>query len=918
MSLHLLTPGIRHYAWGDPTFIPSLLGRDNHEEAPYAELWMGAHPELPARIGSVPLNELIASAPEEILGKRDSARFEGKLPFLFKVLSAAVPLSIQAHPNEAQAREGFERENTAGVPPSARSRSYKDARGKPELIVALTDFYALEGFRPLGEIAEVLDEIPELIRFASKFALTSESLRSLYEELMTLPQPEVDAILSPIMSRLRSHKFDRDHRAFWVLRSDEMFSKDGHHDRGILSIFLLNLVHLHPGEALYLGSGTLHAYLEGSGVEVMASSDNVLRGGLTEKHVDVPELLRTIVFEGGRPHVLEPMTVGGNERIYETPAREFELMKLEISAGSEYTSGTGESASILLFVEAEGDVVVSAGASELKVDKGQSVFIPFDTLFTIRGKSTIFRASIPRETPRFRGRYPAELRFGTSGLRGLVTEMTDLESYINTRGFLQSLLEQRVIYRGDPVALAGDLRPSTERILKSVTRAVADAGLRAEYLGRIPTPALTLHGIEHARAGIMVTGSHIPFDRNGIKFVKPSGEVLKEDEAAILKAVGGIRAIEHRRPASESPFRDDGFFEEGKAPSTPPVVVSASEAYVRRYLDFFPSSGLSGKRVLVFQHSAVGRDLLVEILEGLGAEVVPVGRSETFVPIDTEDISDKRLSELQRMANDAGGSIDAIVSTDGDSDRPLVSAIDSEGRVRFFGGDLLGILVADYLGADRVVVPINANDAVDRWFESKGIHPVKTRIGAPFVINGMAAISSGRVAGWEANGGFLTGSDIESQGGLLAALPTRDAVLPIVSVLLAAADNKSSLVDLFARLPARYGKAGLIDPFPLEAGLAIVQGCDEPLLSKVFTRKLGFDEIVDINTLDGVRVFFRNGDIAHIRPSGNAPQLRIYAVSDSQERANTIVSLALREPNGILRKLAKALSPMTAIARGTD
>ena len=909
MSLHLLTPGVRHYVWGDTAFIPSLLGRDNHEDAPYAELWMGAHPELPARIGSVPLNELIASAPEAILGKTDSVRFEGKFPFLLKVLSAAVPLSIQAHPNEAQAREGFERENTAGVPPSARSRSYKDMRGKPELIVALTDFYVLKGFRPLGEIAEVLDEIPELSRFASKFSLTSESLRSLYEELMTLPQSEVDAIISPIVSRLRKHKFVRDHREFWVLRSDEMFSKDGHHDRGILSIFLLNLVHLHPGEGLYLSSGTLHSYLEGAGVEVMASSDNVLRGGLTEKHVDVPELLRTIVFKGGRPRVVEPLMVGDNEQIYETPAREFELMKLVISDGSKYTSGTGESASILLFVEADqSSVIVSAGESELKVGKGQSVFIPFDTPFTIRGQATIFRASIPRETPRFRGRYPAELRFGTSGLRGLVTEMTDLESYINTRGFLKSLLEKRVICRGDPVALAGDLRPSTERVLKSVTQAVSDAGLRAEYLGRIPTPTLTLYGIEHARASIMVTGSHIPFDRNGIKFVKPSGEVLKEDEAAILEAVERIRAIEHRRPVGESLFRGDGFFSEGKAPSMPPVVDSAREPFVRRYLDFFPENGLSGTRVLVFQHSAVGRDLLVEILEGLGAEVIPVGRSETFVPIDTEDISDERLSDLQRMADEAGGSIDAIVSTDGDSDRPLVSAIDSEGRAQFFGGDLLGILVADYLGADRVVVPINANDAVDRWFVSRGIHPVKTRIGSPFVIKGMTTISSGRVVGWEANGGFLTGSDIESDCGLLTALPTRDAVLPIVSVLLAAAEKKSSLVDLFARLPARYGKAGLIDPFPIETSLAIVQGCDEPMLSKVFTRRLGFDEIVDINTLDGIRVFFRNGDIAHIRPSGNAPQLRIYAVSDSQERANKIVSFALREPHGILRKLEKALS----------
>jgi phosphomannomutase len=906
VSLYLLTPGVRHYAWGDPSFIPTLLGRENHEQAPYAELWMGAHPELPSRVGSVPLNELIAVAPEKHLGKRDSERFEGKLPFLFKVLSAAAPLSIQAHPTEDQAREGFARENAAGVPLSARNRSYRDAHGKPELIVALTDFYALEGFRPLGEITEVLGEIPELIRFASKFEPTPGSLQSLYRELMSLPQPEVDAIISPIVSRLKGRELDRSHRGFWVLRADEMFQKNGLHDRGILSMFLLNLVHLRPGEGLYLGSGTLHAYLEGSGIEVMASSDNVLRGGLTEKHVDVPELLGTIVFEGIQPRVLEPIVVSDQERVYETPAREFELAMLEISTEKEYRNSAGESASILLVLETDGDVVITSEASKLTLTKGQSLYVPFGTPFSLLGKARICRASIPRETPRFRGRHPAELRFGTSGLRGLVEVMTDLEAYVNTRGFLGFLLERRRIYRGDRVALAGDLRPSTERLLRAVSRAVLDAGLRVDHVGRIPTPALTLYGIEHAIASIMVTGSHIPFDRNGIKFVKPSGEVLKEDEADILAAVRRMRSVEYRRPFGESPFLDDGSFKKTAASKLPPVVVSASESYVRRYLDFFPSGGLSGKRILVYQHSAVGRDLLVEILEGLGAAVTPVGRSDTFVPIDTEDISEARLSELQRMAEAAGGEIDAIVSTDGDSDRPLVSAIDSQGRVRFFAGDLLGILVADYLGADRIVVPISANDAVDRWFEAKGIHPVKTRIGSPFVISGMRAIPTGRIVGWEANGGFLTGSEFESQDNRLEALPTRDAVLPIVSVLLSAADNGCSLVDLFARLPARYGKAGLVDPFPPEAGQALIRGCDEPLLSSVFTPELGFDEIVDINRLDGVRIFFRNGDIAHIRPSGNAPQLRIYAVSDSQERADEIVAVALREPDGILRKLEKA------------
>ncbi len=499
----------------------------------------------------------------------------------------------------------------------------------------------------------------------------------------------------------------------------------------------------------------------------------------------------------------------------------------------------------------------------------------------------------------FRGRTPAALAFGTSGLRGLVSDITDLEAYINTRGFLDY-----VAARDGKVSIAGDLRPSTDRILCAVATAIEDARCVVEYLGKIPTPALALHGIGHRRPHVMVTGSHIPFDRNGIKFGKPAGEVLKDDEGGILNAVTKVREVEYGRRAAASRFADDGMLKEPIA--LPSVNDRGAAAYVERYVNFFPASGLSGKTVVVFEHSAVGRVMLVEILTRLGATVVPMRRSDAFIPIDTEDITAERLAELQEMADDEHGA-DAIVSTDGDSDRPLVAGIDSGGRVRFLGGDLLGIIVAKYLGADTFCVPVSTNDAVD--LELGNV--TKTRIGSPYVVQAMIEARGQNVVGWEANGGFLTGSEIEKNGRHLSPLPTRDAVLPILCALYASAERSLSLVELFAELPPRYSKAGLLDDFARDKSLEIIRRFepgDFPAIRKelsgYFTGELGFDDLVNIDTTDGLRLHFANGDIAHIRPSGNAPQLRIYAVANTQARADAIVEQALGEPNGILRRLS--------------
>ncbi len=439
--------------------------------------------------------------------------------------------------------------------------------------------------------------------------------------------------------------------------------------------------------------------------------------------------------------------------------------------------------------------------------------------------------------PSFLNYTPIPLAFGTSGLRGLVKDITDLEAYINVKGTLRYLLGTGDIPANGTVVIAGDLRPSTDRIMRASAQAIGDLGFQVENAGKIPTPALFARALAIKSAGVMVTGSHIPFDRNGIKINKSGGEVLKSDEAGIIAEVEKARAEEYRRTMQASLVDASGML---KHPAELPAVDRAAEdAYVSRYLNSFARGGLSGMRVLVYQHSAVGRDLLARILRELGADVESVGRSETFIPIDTENITDDQLERLEEFATAAersGGLPQAIVSTDGDSDRPLVTAVLPDGalpngkRVRFLPGDLLGIVVAEYLRADAAAVPISANDAVERRLRERNVLLEKTKIGSPYVISALDELRGAgkfqRVAGWEANGGFLTGSAIRVGEATLAALPTRDAVLPILANLFAAKEQGISLSALWDRLPARFGRAGLIDNFPAAASQAILARVD--------------------------------------------------------------------------------------------
>ncbi len=559
---------------------------------------------------------------------------------------------------------------------------------------------------------------------------------------------------------------------------------------------------------------------------------------------------------------------------------------------------------------------------------------------------------------------PHELQFGTSGRRGDVIHLTQLEIYINTLAeleYLQSLPRNRGgIIRGEEFYFAYDLRPSSTRyvaeqggrgeICQAVEQAVRDAGMRPVNLGMIPTPALTYFAISRARGSIMVTGSHVPFERNGYKTNSAEGELLKEDEPPINERVRQVRERIYSQPCPDSMFDKLGLFKSGSR-RLPAAIEEGKAAYIERYAAFFKGHSLSGKRILVYQHSSVGRDVLVDILRGFGADVIASGRSEAFVPLDTENVDDTLVAAIQSLVDEASaahGAIDSVVSADGDADRPLILGVDSSARrVRFFGGDLVGMVVAEYLKAEAVVVPISCNDAIDRGSLKTKLEP-KTRIGSPYVIAGLkSARERGKrvVCGWEANGGFLTGSDIERDGRTLKALPTRDAVLPVLCVLFAAWERGLSLAELFGRLPGRYGRAALLRQFPRPRSLAIIQrfspsracikeavfaqhglealdgeGKRVPLrpgerqelddircrLLCCFTPEMGFGGITRLNYVDGVRIAFANGDVAHVRPSGNADELRIYATADSQARADEIARMGVAEPDGILRRLEMA------------
>ncbi len=397
--------GVQHYGWGDKSFIPRLLGAPTPTERPFAELWIGAHPDLPASARLepghlVPLDRLIAGAPEAVLGAQAAAAFGGQLPFLLKVLAAATPLSIQAHPNRAEAERGFAREEQLGIPPDDARRNYRDRNHKPELLVALTDFHALRGFRPLEEIAAELARYPALAGLAGQLDGSVAGLRRLYGNFMRLPQSDVDTLLAPVLAQSRGRAADASDpgrkRCRWLLHADALFSAGGHHDRGLLSFLLLNLLHLRPGEAIYLPAGELHSYLEGAGLELMASSNNVLRGGLTDKHIDVTALLEVLHIDPHDPEIIRPNRRPGQAAllVYDPPAAELALQWLRLGSGDTHTHVPH---AVTLGLVLSGNVQIGGAGAQLELGSGGSFLLPAACASAIRagGDAELALATVP-------------------------------------------------------------------------------------------------------------------------------------------------------------------------------------------------------------------------------------------------------------------------------------------------------------------------------------------------------------------------------------------------------------------------------------------------------------------------------------------------------------------------------------------
>ncbi len=464
------------------------------------------------------------------------------------------------------------------------------------------------------------------------------------------------------------------------------------------------------------------------------------------------------------------------------------------------------------------------------------------------------------------------VKFGTSGARGLATEMTDKVCHIYTKGFLQYLEESGELKKnGESVAIAGDLRPSTERIMAAVAKAAFDMGYTPINCGYIPSPAVALYGQDHSCPAIMVTGSHIPSDRNGIKFNKCSGEILKYDEEQIREQVVEV---------------DDSIFG-GDAFELPEENIDARINYVNRFLKTFPSDCLQGKKIGIYQHSAVGRDMLIEIFSGLGAAVTPLGFSNTFIPVDTEAIRPEDVKLAREWSEENG--FDTILSTDGDSDRPLIS--DENGE--WLRGDVACILAAKYLGADSASTPVSCNTALEKtgWFPDIR----RTKIGSPFVVASMIEASFAGckgVIGYEANGGFLTNSDFPIAGETLRALPTRDAVLPTLAIILLSIQQCKPISALLADLPQRFTASDRIQDFPTEESVKILKRFeDRSAIEEAFGNAFG--KVESIDRTDGLRVTFESQEVLHMRPSGNAPEFRCYNEAGSEARVQKMQRISM-------------------------
>ncbi|WP_064791785.1 phosphomannomutase [Shewanella woodyi] len=453
--------------------------------------------------------------------------------------------------------------------------------------------------------------------------------------------------------------------------------------------------------------------------------------------------------------------------------------------------------------------------------------------------------------------------FGTSGARGLVTQFNVDVCAAFTVAFTQCMKRN---FRFQTVAIAIDNRPSSYSMAAACSAALQQLGIQTVYYGVIPTPALAYAAMEDRIPAIMVTGSHIPFDRNGLKFYRPDGEISKADEIEIITEEVTFSAV----TALPELISDD----------------RATEEYIERYTSLFDTAWLTGKRIGIYEHSSAGRDIYYRIFEALGAEVVSLGRSDEFVPIDTEAVSEEDKARALKWSKEYD--LDSVFSTDGDGDRPLIS--DENGN--WLRGDILGLLCAETLGIEALSVPVSCNTTIELCNKFK--HVERTKIGSPYVIAEFANLVKkfNSVAGFEANGGFLLGSYVSVNGQLLKELPTRDAVLP--AIMLLAAAGKGVISTLVNVLPERFTHSDRIQNFATEKSQALIaKGKVDP---EKLLAQLGFEN-VDIKSVvetDGLRMTLGDGRIVHLRPSGNAPELRCYAEADCYETAKKCVVETLK------------------------
>lgn len=526
--------------------------------------------------------------------------------------------------------------------------------------------------------------------------------------------------------------------------------------------------------------------------------------------------------------------------------------------------------------------------------------------------------------------------FGTSGARGLVSKLTANVCGAFTANYITVMRE---FFEFDQLAIAIDNRPSSYAMAQACAQICAQLNIRVIYYGVIPTPALAYSAMQDKTPAIMVTGSHIPFDRNGLKFYRPDGEITKQDELSIVTR--------------------NTLFEPVTCLPDLKISKTSIERYILRYTGLFEENNsakpdsliLAGKRIGIYEHSSAGRDIYRKIFKQLGATVISLGRSNEFVPIDTEAVSADDTRRAIEWVNEY--QLDALFSTDGDGDRPLLA--DEQGE--WLRGDILGLLCAKALNIEVLAVPINCNTAIE--LSGAFNHVIRTKIGSPYVIEALNGIGKGEankglntdslseaqsansalhdrqstlegavcnkkgttqahVAGFEANGGFLLGSTLYYNGKQLQALPTRDALLPALIVLADATAKRLPLSALVAALPKRYTCSDRLKNIPALLSQQLLKGAKQN--PQAFLKKLGTSipqrtntpmneesnsaelSNIKLNTLDGLRMYFNDKEYVHIRPSGNAPELRCYVEARSKQRAQNLLST-------VIKSLKRTLSP---------